>query len=147
MKSKKKEPFGGLPPRYRCYLNPYSDLRFTKCPRCDKGTYPRKFALVFLFEGGQTPVILGVTCKYCPTCETIIVHKDVVEPFLNQVFHETDPTILEKCYFIVGTVELAYWNKIKDQPPSSEELHAKLADIKEHLHYTYQPAGWYRNDE
>ena len=26
---------GKLPPRYHFFLNPYQDVRFTRCPRCD----------------------------------------------------------------------------------------------------------------
>lgn len=37
---------GKLPPRYSFFLNPYTDIRFSKGPLCEKPTAMRKFALV-----------------------------------------------------------------------------------------------------
>ena len=41
-----KKRIGKLPPRYSFILNPYADVRLSKCPRCQKLTYLRKFALL-----------------------------------------------------------------------------------------------------
>ena len=37
---------GKQPPRYRFFLNPYTDVRFTTCPQCRGKTSQRKLPLV-----------------------------------------------------------------------------------------------------
>src|SRR4051794_17148071 len=70
-----KPTLGNLPPRYSFILNPHSDIRLTRCPKCERLTHPRKFALfVHVEEWGG--VVLGYTCRYCTRCELIIVHQD-----------------------------------------------------------------------
>ena len=54
--SKKK--IGKLLPRYSFFLNPYKDIRFSKCPLCEKLTAMRKFALFIplaIGNGEQLP--------------------------------------------------------------------------------------------
>jgi hypothetical protein len=116
-------------------LNPFTWTRCSKCPRCQKLTYPRKFPLVIAVEGTQAPIILGLTCKYCPKCELIIAHKDVIQPYLLHHFGESQPEVVGNDFFIVATLELAYWNQVKDNPGSLPDFLPQMADIKEHLVY------------
>ncbi len=37
-KAKGKQQFGHQPPQHDFFLNPYSDVRFTRCPKCDGTT-------------------------------------------------------------------------------------------------------------
>jgi hypothetical protein len=37
-RSQKKAQLGKLPPQHDFFLNPYSDARFTRCPKCDLAT-------------------------------------------------------------------------------------------------------------
>ena len=49
MPKRKKEAMprlGKQPPRYRFFLNPYTDMRFTRCPQCNGKTLQRKLPLV-----------------------------------------------------------------------------------------------------
>jgi hypothetical protein len=50
--------------RYFFILNPYSDVRVSKCPKCNRATSTRKFAL-FIHVDGFGPLALGKTCRYC----------------------------------------------------------------------------------
>jgi hypothetical protein len=76
---------GKSPTRYSFLLNPYSDVRLSRCPRCEKLTHPRKFPL-FIDVKGHGPLVLGKTCRYCNRCELIMAHQDELEaelaPFL-----------------------------------------------------------------
>ena len=81
---------GQLPERYSFLLNPYTDTRLSKCPRCEKPTHPRKFAL-FIHIEQWGPLTLGKTCRYCSTCELIIVHQDELEAQLAQTFSQLAP--------------------------------------------------------
>src|SRR6266567_9481953 len=47
---KKTEQLGKQPPRYRFFLNPYQDMRFTRCPQCDNKTRLRKLPLIIHLE-------------------------------------------------------------------------------------------------
>jgi len=70
-----RERIGKLAPRYTFLLNPYSDVRLSKCPRCGRPTHSRKFAL-FVHVEGFGPLVLGKTCRYCTHCELVIAHRD-----------------------------------------------------------------------
>jgi hypothetical protein len=70
-----QERIGELPPRYSFALNPYDEWRCTKCPRCERPTRLRKFALLIGVEDYGL-MMLGKTCRFCPHCEFIIAHQD-----------------------------------------------------------------------
>src|SRR5205823_2457385 len=93
--SKKHEPrLGKLPPRYGFILNPYSDVRVSRCPKCQKPTHPRKFALFILIESCDAPLILGKTCGYCTGCELIVAHQDELEAELAEKFTALNPDVI-----------------------------------------------------
>jgi hypothetical protein len=49
--------------RYSFLLNPFSDVRLSKCPQCDRLTHSRKFPLVIHVENwGRS---YWQTCRYC----------------------------------------------------------------------------------
>ena len=62
---------GKLPTRYRFFLNPYQDVRFTRCPQCTHLTRQHKLPL-FIHVDPMHPVLLNKTCRYCPTCDLLI---------------------------------------------------------------------------
>jgi hypothetical protein len=86
---------GKLPSRYSFILNPYKNVRLSKCPRCQKPTHMRKFALlIHVDEWGL--LALGKTCRYCTRCELIIAHKDELEDELVGVFERHAPEVIGK---------------------------------------------------
>lgn len=105
-----KDGIGKLAPRYSFALNPYSDVRFTRCPKCHRLMNPRKFALLIHIEGGDL-TILGKTCQYCPACELIIAHQNELEAELARSFSKSGPEILGNPYLVIGTVELKAWRE------------------------------------
>jgi hypothetical protein len=97
-----KKRIGGQPPRYSFILNPYSDIRISKCPQCSRPTFARKFALFIHFEGFG-PLVLGKTCRYCSRCELIIAHQDELKAQLAD-----GPARLMPCaggYLVIGTMD------------------------------------------
>src|SRR5437763_4648080 len=69
MANKKKKTvtqLGKQPPRYRFFLNPYEDVRSTKCPQCDNKMHQRKLPLVIHVDPMQI-LSLNKTCRYCPS--------------------------------------------------------------------------------
>ena len=140
MKSKN---IGKLKPRYSLILNQYADFRASKCIKCDKPTFLRKFALLIHIDDGGL-ITLGKTCRYCAKCELIVVHQNELEDELVYKFEVLQPEIIGNNYFIIGTVEKKFWQRqMLENFASFEELLKNTADIKKYLDFQYQPAGWY----
>ena len=111
--------------RHYFFLNPYNDVAFTKCPKCNNKTKVRKYPLAIHIEPGQF-LCLNKICKYCPTCDLIIAKKNDVEDLMVQGFEEKDPSIIGNDYLVVGTVDRPVWRKYRD---SSTEAGNVIDDI------------------
>jgi hypothetical protein len=128
---------GKLPARYSFFLNPDPDLRFTSCPQCGAKMRQRKLPLVIHVEPHYF-IALNKTCKYCPHCDLLLAHKDILEDQLARMFAERAPEIIGNDYLVVGTMDRSDWQ---------EGLHAgvPLADMLRSLHdfkrvVTFKPA-------
>ncbi len=138
--------FGKLPPRYRFFLNPYPDYRFTSCPNCEKLTKWRKFVLLVHID----PLHLlaqNIHCRYCPDCDLLIVHQDELEAQLAIHLSEHFPSAVGNDYLVMGTMERAAWNENRRNPKPLPEILDSVADFREVLTIKVRPAGWYRDDE
>ena len=143
----KPKNIGKLKPRYSLILNQYANFRASKCIKCDKPTFLRKFALLIHVDGGGL-ITLGKTCRYCAKCELIVVHQEELEDELACRFEFLKPEIIGNDYFIIGTVEKKFWQgQLLENSASVEELLKNTANIKKYLDFKYQPAGWYFDDE
>jgi hypothetical protein len=109
--------FGELPARYKFFLNPYSDMRFTRCPQCEGKTTQKKLPLVIHVEP-HYPVNLNYMCRYCPKCDILIAHKDESEGHLHRLFSER-----------------AYWKEGFTKPHFPQETLANLHGFKEYLNF------------
>ena len=128
----RKPRLGKLPPRYRFGLNPFPEVRWARCPRCQKLTFSRKFPLLIAIEAVRSLVALGITCRYCAKCEFIVAHQHEVEEELAILFTRKLPEAVGSDYVVLGVVESATWKKSLDDPVGMEELLAHTADIKDH---------------
>ena len=115
--------FGKLRPRYRFALNPFREVRWSSCPRCEKLMHARKFPLLIAFTDG-TMLTLGKTCRYCTPCEFIIAHQHELDDEVAS-FRSAHPGHASDEWFVIGTVERKAW---------MEGLHAgaSLDDLREH---------------
>lgn len=143
--AKSKTYIGKLKPRYSFILNPYPEFRLSKCPKCQKLTHMRKFAL-FIFIEEMGPIILGKTCRYCSKCELIMAHQDELEAELALNLQKIAPKAIGNEYFVVGTFDKKLW---QSQLPNGEnkltsETFNYLADFKKILDLNIEPGGWYR---
>lgn len=139
--------FGKLKPRYSLILNKYSDFRASKCVKCDKPTFLRKFALLVHIDNGGL-MTLGKTCRYCAKCELMVVHQYELEAEMAYKFQTLNPEIIGNDYLILGTVDKKFWQQQLIKTDSSlDEILKHTADFKKYLNFEYQPAGWYFNDE
>lgn len=138
----RKKRIGQLPPRYSFAINPYKDARFSKCPKCDKATYPRKFPLLIYIDDFG-PIVLGKTCRYCSKCEFIIAHQNELEHELTVMCLQRASGIVGNNYFVIGTVENKAWRQNLDKKQGTlEDVLPYTADIKKYMTLYYEPAAW-----
>jgi hypothetical protein len=139
MASKKKTRFGELPPRYRFALNPFPEMRWSRCPRCEKLTHARKFPLLIHIDGLGL-LTLGKTSRYCTPCEFIIADQSELEEQLVIACEQRGfPEQVGNPYMVFATVQLAYWKAtLRQHDMDLETLRVNTADIKEH-HTLFDP--------
>ena len=131
-----------MPPRYGFILNPHAETRLSKCPRCEKLTYPRKFAFLIHVDGWG-PMALGKTCKYCSRCELIMMHQDELEAELTYSFSKFAPEVIGNEYLVLGTIEKRVWQKgVKGEGTEVGEILKHVADFKKVYDLEYDPGGW-----
>ncbi len=129
-KPAKPRRLGKQPPRYRFFLNPYADVRFTTCPQCGRRTNQRKLPLVIHVDP-LNPVSINKTCRYCPTCDLLIAHKHEVEEQLALLFTRHDPALIGNDYLVVGTQDRAVWRRGMQTPLTIQEMLESLHDFEE----------------
>jgi hypothetical protein len=137
-----RQRLGKLSPRYSFLLNPYSDVRLSKCPRCERLTHPRKFVLLIDVEGWGL-IALGKTCRYCTPCQLIMAHCDELEAELARSPAGFVPSAPAKGYLVLGTVERKVWQKgLEGNGPPPEEMLKHTADFKKYYDLHVEPGGW-----
>jgi hypothetical protein len=129
---------GKQPPRHRFFLNPYSDVRFTTCPRCGGKTRVRKLPLVIHIDPAQL-VALNKTCRYCPSCDLLIAHQDELETWLAAFLGHNRPELVGDSYLVVGTEDRAAWRRGVSTPLTVAELLEQLHDFVEVVRFEPAP--------
>jgi tetratricopeptide (TPR) repeat protein len=129
---------GKQPPRYDLFLNSYQDARFTTCPHCNIKTQSRKFSLVVNIHPNQTIVIEHI-CRFCNTCDLLILHQDELEDQLVTTMTTINPEIIGNDYQVVGTLEREEWNQGKQDPSSYGRVVEYLHDFKQVVTFSRVP--------
>ncbi len=142
--SKKSRFFGDLPALYKFFLNPYSDIRFSRCPQCEGKTSQKKVPLMIHVDP-QYPINMNYTCRYCLTCDILIAHQDEIEGYLHRLFSEREPEVIGNDYLVMGTTERAYWKEGITKPHLPQETLANLHGFKEYLNFK-RTGGWLPNE-
>jgi hypothetical protein len=142
--SKTGKLLGKLSPRYVFFLNPYDDLRFSRCPRCKGLTRSLKLPLVIWVEP-KNPVALNYTCRYCPADDLLIAHQNVIEDLLARIFEKQAPHVIGNDYLVLGTLEKSAWKQGSQKPNGLQKLPEYLHDFREVIQFDIQP-GWVPQD-
>jgi hypothetical protein len=147
MAKTKKPQFGKLPPQYSFIINPYPDVRVSKCPFCEQKTGQRKIPLL-IHVAPMHLIALNYTCRYCKACDLLIAHKHEIEHLLTKLFSQRNPEAIGNEYMIMGTVAKKAWIEGLRQSESTAEI---LSDISSFVE-CYQDLqvtrpGWYREDQ
>ncbi len=133
--------FGKLPPLYKFILNPYDDVRFSTCPGCGKKTKQKKLPLVIHVNPDHL-IALNKTCRYCPSCDLLIAHRDEIEGLLTAMFSSMNPAAIGNDYLVLGTLERKAWREGVSEPKSVAEMREQIHDFKEYRKVTVEPARW-----
>jgi hypothetical protein len=149
MAPRKKPPvtqLGKQLPRYRFFLNPYQDMRWTTCPQCETKMHQRKLPLVIHIDP-MVVLALNKTCRYCPSCDLLIAHQDDLEHLLAAIFSEQKPEIMGNDYLVLGTMDRDVW---KSGTPlmqqTTRDILNVLHDFKEVVTFKLT-GGWIRSEK
>jgi hypothetical protein len=134
----------GKPPRYSFFLNPYPDVRFTRCPECGGRTAARKLPLVIHLEPRHL-IALNMTCRFCPRGELLIVHQDELEGLLEAYLRHQDPQAVGNDYQVVGTMDRADWKRGVRGASTLDEMLESLHEFAAEV--TFEPASPAAADE
>jgi hypothetical protein len=132
--------FGKQPPRYTFFLNPYTDARFSKCPKCEGKTSQKKLPLVIHIDDGGM-MVLNKTCRYCPACDLLIVHKDEIEAQMAYRSQRAAPEVVGSDYLVIGTVERADWRRGTEGAIMPQDMIEVLHDFKDVVQFK-SVGGW-----
>jgi hypothetical protein len=135
---------GKQPSRYTFFLNPYTDARFTKCPRCEGKVGQKKLPLVIHIDDGGM-MVLNKTCRYCPACDLLIAHKDEIEALLTSCFQRAAPEVVGNDYLVVGTVDRADWRRGTEGNVTPRNMIEVLHDFKDVVQLKFV-GGWGHQD-
>jgi hypothetical protein len=128
--------------RHYFFLNPYKDMAFTRCPKCEEKTKIRKYCLVIHMDPKHL-FSLNKSCRYCPECDLIIVKKAELEGLLTAGCEQNAPEIVGNDYFVFGTMDRKDWKKAQAGEMSQKEAIKRAYPFKDVLKFEVIPAGWY----
>jgi hypothetical protein len=135
-------PIGKLPPRYSLLLNSHAEVRLSKCPKCQKLTHLRKFALVIHIDDWG-PMALGKTCRYCSRCEIVMVQRAELEVELAHGFSQIAPQVIGNDYLVLGTMEKKIWREgLHGEAKPLAGMLKHMADFKHQYELDYKAGGW-----
>lgn len=121
--------FGKRAPRYDLFLNMDHTTRFTSCPRCQIKTHARRFFLVVLVGSGYA-LVVEKTCRFCLSCDLLVIHQDQLEAQLTRQFVRINPQAIGSDYQVVGTLDKDEWQQMRREAPTFEEIREYLYDFK-----------------
>ena len=139
-KRKTKRLRGDRERRYHFISNPYDDCGFTRCPRCEEKTKVRMFCLLIHVEPRHL-VSLNKSCKFCPSCEIIIVKKAEIEGYLAAICEQRWPECIGNDYLVVGTLDRKLHRKGKAGTVGQKTAIDSVVPFVDHLRVEVR-GGW-----
>jgi hypothetical protein len=143
MEKTKRPQFGELPPKYNFVLNPYPDMRISRCPFCGNKTGQKKIPLLIHVDPSHL-IALNYTCRYCRTCDLLIAHRHALEHLLVGLFGQINPDAIGNQYLIFGTEEKKMWREGMVKPKAVCEILPHASDfVSYYPELRVTQAGWY----
>lgn len=127
------------------FLNKYSDMSFTRCPKCETKTKIRKFCLVVFVEPNYFLTIYKY-CRYCVNCDLIIAKQDELEGLMSFMCERNRLDIIGNKYFVIGTLDKKNFELTHKKEISKCETIERICLFKNVLNFDIMPRGWYLNE-
>jgi hypothetical protein len=137
-----RKQFGNLPPKYNFSLNPYPEMRFSRCPDCQRKTGQRKLPLL-IHVAPKNLIALNYTNRYSKDCDMLIGHKHEIEHHLTEKFLEINAEVIGNDYLVFGTVEKQAWRENMNQLKPFNEMLDHFHDFKSYQDLHMTMAGWF----
>lgn len=128
--------------RYYFFLNPYKDMAFTRCPKCEGKTKIRKHCLLIHIDPNYF-LSLNKSCRYCPYCDLIIVKQTDLEGQLTAICEQYALDIIGNEYFVFGTMDKKDWKDAQNGKISQQRAIKHTYSFKDVWKFQIRPAGWY----
>jgi hypothetical protein len=130
--------FGQQSPRYSYLSNPYERERITACPRCNAALSDIEVAVLILVEP-NSPLMLRLPSRHCAACDLLLIQEDDLERGIEDSFRPTEPELIGNKYQVLGTIDLADWERAHTQRLSQDEIIACLHDFRQRLAFQQAP--------
>ncbi len=134
--------FGYLPPKYNFSLNPYPDVRLSRCPDCRNKTGQRKLPLLIHVDP-KNLIALNYTNRYCSRCDMLIGHKHEIEHYLTDMFLQINSEVIGNYYLVFGIVERKAWRENINHPKPLNEMRQHIHDFKSYQNLSMTMRGWF----
>ena len=132
--------------RHYFFLNPYEDMAFTRCPKCEEKTKIRKHCLL-IHIAPKRLFSINKICRYCPNCDLIIVKQLELEGLLAEICEQHAPEIMGNEYFVFGTMDRKDWKDAQLGTMSQQEAIKRSHPFKDAWNFEVAPAGWYPKNQ
>jgi hypothetical protein len=87
---------------------------------------------------------LGKTCRYCSSCEIVMVSRKELEAEIARGLSRVAPEVIGKDYLVLGTIEKRIWQHGLGSPGKTiAEMLKHVADFKHQYDLDYKPGGWH----
>lgn len=91
--------------KYYFFLNNYTDIAFTRCPKCDTITKKRMFCL-FIHIKPKHFISINKSCTFCINCDLVIVRKYELGNVMAAMCEENNMIdIIGNEYAVLGTLD------------------------------------------
>ena len=134
-----EDPFANHEKRHTFFLNPYEDMAFTRCPKCEQSTRLRKFCLI-IHAGPQLFVSFNKSCRFCPACDLLIAQKSGLEAFLATLQQKGSRPIGE--FHVMGSMDRKLHRKGKTKSMSAIDALDAFWPFKNYVSYEVDRGGW-----
>ena len=130
-----RKQFGNLPPKYNFSLNPYPELRLSRCPDCQNKTGQRKLPLL-IYVAPKNLIALNYTNRYCKHCDMLIGHKHEIEHHLTEMFLNNNPEIIEMLHTMNSKLSEATLKTPGDGPVDPKTVDEKIKAVTDNPAYS-----------
>jgi hypothetical protein len=85
---------------------------------------------------------LNKGCKYCESCDLIIVKQVEIESLITVCCEKLNPSLIGNKYLVFGTVDRSDWKQNSKKTTYPEETLDRMYVFKDVKQFEIVPGGW-----